>query len=139
MDLDLRLIEVYTVFNKKITFKQDIDNILLSEYIIVTYSNEGKIHEIHKFDRIARFDTGNIYQQIKYVYKFKENSLPILFPSKDILKSFNEEKSSKIEHMPCKLPDNKQYPHPKMILLDLFNGFKTNKSVDYYYYNKPKV
>ncbi|QZW33510.1 MPPV-202 virion protein [Magpiepox virus 2] len=134
MDLGLRLIEIYTVFNKGITFQQDVDNILLSDYVIVIYSDNGKMCEIHSFDRLARFDTGNIYQQVKYVYKSKEDYLPILFPSNDILKSFNEEPSSKVERISYMPSKNMHPPHPKMTLLELFNGFKTNKKINYYYY-----
>ncbi|AYP74151.1 virion protein [Fowlpox virus] len=136
MDLSLCLIEVYDVFNKGITFQQDIDNILLNDFTIITYLYNGRMHQIYSFDRAARFDTGNIYQQIKHAYLSNEEYLPILFPSEDILRSFNEEYSSKIERVYHKT-SNKQTVHPKMILLELFNGFKTNKEMPYYYYSKP--
>ncbi|QRI42913.1 virion protein [Cheloniid poxvirus 1] len=139
MDLGLRLIEVYAVFNRGITFQQDIDNILLTNFTIVTYLDNGRMSDIYSFDVAARFDTGNIYQQIKHVYSSNENYLPILFPSKEILRSFNEEYSSKVERVCNKSSKNTHPPHPKMILLELFNGFKTNKKINYYYYTRPTL
>ncbi|ALA62485.1 virion protein [Turkeypox virus] len=132
--MEINLIHVYDVLNNNIVFQWDIDNILNKNYIVVSYSNDGKLHAIYNFEKIARFDSGNIYQQVKYVYKNNKKYLDILFPSKDILNSFNEEIAVHVENTSLQASNQ---CHPKMVLLELFNSFKANKPLpNYYYYTR---
>ncbi|AAF44492.1 virion protein [Fowlpox virus] len=139
MELELKsigLINIHTLFNKVIRFQQDINNILKSDYIIVSFCDNGKLFEIYNFDKVARFDNGIIYQQIKNVYKDRHDYLPVIFPSQNILESFNEEFPIRKESSTLRIPSANK--HPKMILLELFNSFKTNKVLGCcYYYTRP--
>ncbi|AID46884.1 virion protein [Penguinpox virus] len=140
MELEFKnigLINIHTLFNNKvIRFQQDINNILKSDYIIVSFCDNGKLFEIYNFDKVARFDNGIIYQQIKNVYKNRQDYLSVIFPSENILESFNEEYPIRKESSTLRKPSKNK--HPKMMLLELFNSFKTNKVLDcYYYYTRP--
>ncbi|QRY18964.1 ORF-94 [Teiidae poxvirus 1] len=132
MDGKIRFIQVYDMLNKDIIFQQDIDKIRRSDYYILSYYKTGKLYEVHSFDTVTRIDSGNIYQRVKHVFRNREDYLLVLFPSADILRSFNEETSVNVEKEAEKPPVESM--HPKMILLDLFNGFKSNKPCYYYYY-----
>ncbi|ATI21025.1 virion core [Western grey kangaroopox virus] len=102
-----------------VAFSRELRRVATS-YALVTYAPNARLASIGAYPELARFDTQNVYQFVKHAFRARPGYLAVLFPSREILDSFETVHANEeiVLSDACMVPE-----HPKLVLLEIFNAF----------------